>query len=369
MVTETAPPADPPRRFTPRLHRTWQRVREKLIEWALRACGLLSIGVTLAIVLVVLKGTIDFFCFKDAPEGSGQVVERMTAGESWDRVVEFFTETHWTAGFDDARYGIVPLLLGTLVVTAIAALVALPLGLATALYLSEYAPPRVRSIAKPTLELLAGIPTVVYGFFAVTALTPMLGPLFEENLHGYDNVIVTALSNMGILPLFPGRLGDPHNQIAGGLVVGIMILPMVASLSEDALRAVPRSLRDAAFALGANRYETSTRVVLPAALSGVTASFLLALARALGETMAVSLACGITPTYFLNLFTLDAHVDPRAGSATMTSFIVGVAQGEVQHGSTKFNSLFAVAAMLFLVTLGMNIAAQAFIRRYRQVYQ
>src|SRR5262249_13494714 len=195
--------------------------------------------------------------------------------------------------------------------------------------------PRVRGIAKPTLELLAGIPTVVYGFFALTTVTPFLA-------------------------LFIPRLGDPTNQLSGGIVVGIMIIPMVASLSEDALRAVPRPLRDASIALGANKFETSVKVVLPAALSGVTASFLLAISRAIGETMAVSLACGE-----MAKFTLD----PREGIATMTSFIVRIAKGDVPHGSTDFNSLFAVGALLFFITLGMNLLAQRVLRRYRQGFQ
>jgi phosphate transport system permease protein len=225
-------------------------------------------------------------------------------------------------------------------VAVIAAAIALPVGLLTAVYLSEYASPRVRNYAKPTLELLAGIPTVVYGFFAVTVVTPFLA---------------------GFIP----GLGNPYNQLSGGIVVSIMIIPMVASLSEDALRAVPRSLRDGAYALGANKFEVSAKVVIPAALSGITASFLLAISRAVGETMAVSLACGDTslPLRF------PESLDPRVGAATMTSFIVRIAKGDIEHGSTDFNSLFAVAGMLFFITLAMNIVAQRVLRRYRQVYQ
>jgi phosphate transport system permease protein len=327
-------------RFQPKAHRNWQRLSEPLIEFSLLCCGLLSIAVTLAIAAVVLYGSAEFFLFKDAPANQvaagGHRLEPMTAGEVWDRFVYFFTGREWTAGFNDARYGVLPLLAGSFLVTAIAALIALPIGVTTAIYLSEYAKPRVRAIAKPTLELLAGIPTVVYGFFAVTAVTPFLVSYVDP------------------------EIGNPHNQLAGGIVVGIMIIPMVASLSEDALRAVPRSLRDGAIALGANRFDTSLKVVLPAGLSGVTASFLLAISRAIGETMAVSLACGDTARWTL---------DPREGLATMTSFIVRAAKGDVESGTTYFNSLFAVAGLLFFLTLGMNIAAQLFIRRYRQVYQ
>lgn len=304
-----------------------RRLFEALIEKTLLACGLFSIAVTLAIAAVLFHGSFEFFTKHDG--------QWMSAGAIWDRVVYFFTGTEWSAAFSGARYGILPLLTATFMVALIASIIALPIGLLTAIYLSEYAAPRVRAIAKPTLELLAGIPTVVYGFFAVIVVTPFLA--------GYID-----------------GLGNPNNMIAGGIVVGIMIIPMVASLSEDAIRAVPRSLRDGAIALGATKHETSVKVVLPAALSGVTASFLLALSRAIGETMAVTLACGDTARMTL---------DPRDGAATMTSFIVRIAKGDVQHGTTDFNSLFAVATLLFLITLGMNVFAQRILKRYRQVYQ
>src|SRR5581483_6003783 len=336
----TAAPESPQTSPPPRHSRRLQALREKVIELALLCCGLLSVAVTLAIAAVVLYGSAEFFLYKDVPAervARGEPkLEPMTAAEVRHRAAEFVTGTEWTAGFSDPHYGILPLLAGTFLVTVIAAAIALPVGVATAVYLSEYARPGVRAVAKPALELLAGIPTVVYGFFAVTAVTPFL---------------VTYVSP---------TIGNPHNQLAGGIVVGIMIIPMVASLSEDAMRAVPRSLRDGAIALGANRFETSVRVVLPAALSGVTASFLLAISRAVGETMAVSLACGDTARWTF---------DPRVGLATMTSFIVRAAKGDVESGTTYFNSLFAVAGLLFFLTLGMNILAQLFIRRYRQVYQ
>ena len=255
---------------------------------------------------------------------------------------EFFTETRWSPQYaeEQRHYGIMPLVCGTFLITGISGLIGLPAGLMIAIYLSEYAAPRTRSICKPLLEILAGVPTVVYGYFALKFLTPYF-----------------------IMPIFKDFLGlsvNGFNALSGGIVVGIMIIPMVASLSEDALRAVPRSLREGAIALGANKYETSTKVVLPAALSGVFASFMLAISRAIGETMVVTLACGNRPIL---------EWDPRQGAATMTSFIAQVAQGDAPQGTTVFASLFAVALLLFVMTLLMNFAAQALLRRYRQVYQ
>ena len=293
------------------------RISEWLIEWALFASAFLSIGITVAIAWIVFSGTYQFF--------SDPTVS----------VSYFFTGTEWTAGFEDAKYSILPLLTGTIMVAVIAAVLALPMGLISAIYLSEYANKPVRLLLKPTLELLAGIPTVVYGYFAVFAITPMLH-------------------------MFIPGLDPVTNQLSGGIVVAIMILPMVASLSEDAMRMVPGSLREASYALGATKFETSTKVVVPAALSGILASFLLAISRAIGETMAVTLACGGQPKLTL---------DPREGLATMTGFIARIAQGDVQHGTTLFNSLFAVAAVLFVVTLAMNMLAQWILTKYRQVYQ
>ena len=293
------------------------RISEWLIEWALFASAFLSIGITVAIAWIVFSGTYQFF--------SDPTVS----------IKYFFTGTEWTAGFEDAKYSILPLLTGTIMVAVIAAVLALPIGLISAIYLSEYASKPIRLLLKPTLELLAGIPTVVYGYFAVFAITPLL----QMFIPGLDPVT---------------------NQLSGGIVVAIMILPMVASLSEDAMRMVPGSLREASYALGATKFETSTKVVVPAALSGILASFLLAISRAIGETMAVTLACGGQPKLTL---------DPREGLATMTGFIARIAQGDVQHGTTLFNSLFAVAAVLFVVTLAMNMLAQWILTKYRQVYQ
>ncbi|MBX9677200.1 MAG: phosphate ABC transporter permease subunit PstC [Gemmataceae bacterium] len=332
MSTAVASPVVPQPAPPVRMNRSRQKLIEAAIEWVLFGCASLSIIITVAIAALVLTGTYEFFMYQD---------ERPLAwGEVWSRFVQFFTGQHWNAGFANAEYGILPLLFGTLCVALIAAAVALPIGLTTAIYLSEYASPRMRVIAKPTLELLAGIPTVVYGFFAVAFLTPhVLAPVFA---------------------FFGMQIGNPYNQLAGGIVVGIMIIPMVASLSEDAIRAVPRSLRDGAIALGATKFETSLKVTVPAALSGITASFILAISRAIGETMAVSLACGDTARFTLN---------PLEGFATMTSFIVRIAKGDVRVGSTDYNSLFAVAAVLFFMTLCLNIVAQKVLKRYRMVYQ
>jgi len=326
VTTAALEPAQPRTRDRMRKNRRLQRIVEALIERALLACALLSIVITLAIAGVVFYGSFEFFTTDNG--------EWMTAGEILGRVVDFFTAREWTPNFVGARYGILPLLTATLMVTLIAAAIAIPIGVMTAIFLSEYATPRIRGVAKPTLELLAGIPSVVYGFFAITIVTPALATII------------------------PGL--NSFNLLSAGIVVGIMIIPMVASLSEDALRAVPRALRDGAIALGANKFETSVKVVLPAALSGVMASFVLALSRAIGETMAVSLAAGETARLTL---------DPREGAVTMTSFIVRVATGDAPHGTTTFNSLFVVAGTLFVITLFMNIAGRFLLRRYRQVYR
>jgi len=325
-----------------------QRLREKIIESILAGCGLFSIAITIGIAAVLIFGAFEFFTYDEHKDynqvefktADGKIQSRgvygpMKAADIWQRVSYFFTGTEWTGNIEPHKYGILPLLVGTVMVALLAALLAMPIGLTTAIYLSEYAAPRVRAIAKPILELLAGIPTVVYGYFAVTTVTPFLA----EWIPGVDN---------------------NNNMLSGGIVVGIMIIPMVASLSEDALRAVPRSLREGAIALGANKFETSIKVVLPAALSGVIASFILAISRAIGETMAVTLACGSRPVL---------EWDPRQGAATMTSFIAQVTQGDAPQGTTIFASLFAVALLLFAMTLLMNFAAQALLRRYRQVYQ
>jgi len=249
-------------------------------------------------------------------------------------IIEFLTGTKWTPLFEPKNFGILPLLSGTFLITGIASLVAIPIGLGSAIYLSEYAPERVRSIVKPILEILAGIPTIVYGYFALTFVTPFLRTIFPEM--------------------------DVFNGLSAGIVVGIMIIPMVSSLSEDAMRAVPKSIRAAAYALGSTKYEVSTKVVVPAALSGITSSFVLAISRAIGETMIVTIAAGGTPNLTLN---------PLESIQTMTAYIVQIALGDVQQGSIEYKTIFAVGASLFVITLIMNLIAQYITNKYREEYE
>ena len=287
--------------------------KEQAIEYALGACALVSVATTLGIAGVLIWESFGFFA-----EVS---------------LVEFFTNTKWTPQFVDKNFGIWPLLSGTLLITVIAALVALPIGLASAVYIAEYAPDAVRKWLKPGLELLAGVPTVVYGYFALTFVTPLLKTLI------------------------PGL--SVYNALSAGLVVGIMIIPMVASLSEDALRSVPRALADGAYALGATKVEVVTRVMVPGAISGIIASFILAVSRAIGETMIVTLAAGATPRLTL---------DPTDSIQTMTAFIVQVSLGDTPQGTVVYKSIFAVGLLLFLITFAMNLAANAVIRKYQERY-
>jgi len=288
---------------------------ERLIGLALLACAALSIVTTVGIVLILLIEALRFF--REVP--------------LWD----FLTGTEWTALFQDKQFGVLPLVAGTLWITAIAMIVALPIGLMCAIYLSEYASERTRSILKPVLELLAGIPTIVYGYFALTFLTP---DLLKRIIPG--------------IPVL--------NALSAGIAVGILVLPLVASLSEDALRAVPTSLREAAYGLGATKREVAMQVVVPAAFSGVMASFILATSRAVGETMVVAIASGGRP---------NLTWDPREGMQTMTAYIVAVFSGDVVYGSIEYLSLFAVGLLLFLITLAMNFVSQWISARFREEYQ
>lgn len=248
---------------------------------------------------------------------------------------EFFTGTVWAPLIAPRSFGVLPLISGTLLVAAIAILVAMPLGLVIAIYLAEYAGRRTRSLVKPFLEILAGIPTVVFGFFALTFVTPNL-----------------------LQPLIPGT--NVFNAASAGIVVGLMVLPMVATISEDAMTAVPRALREAAHGLGATKLEVSLRVVVPAALSGIIASFILAVSRAVGETMAVAIAAGSTPVL---------TADPTRSVQTMTGYIAQVSLGDTPQSSLEFKTIFAVGMTLFVMTLLLNVASQIFVRRYRNVYQ
>ena len=284
-----------------------------MLWWVFFLCAMLSVFTTVAIVFSLLSQAIGFF---------------REVG-----IWEFLTGTRWTPILKPRSYGVLPLINGTLIVAALAAVVALPVGLATAIYLAEYAHEKVRKVVKPTLEVLAGIPTVVYGYFALTFVTPQLQRVFP------DMIVFNAMS--------------------AGVVMGIMIIPMVSSLSEDAMISVPRSLRQAAYALGATKLETSIKVVVPAALSGIVASFILAISRAIGETMLVTIAAGATPRMTLN---------PLDSIQTMTAYIVQLALGEAPHGSLEYNTIFAVGLLLFCMTLVMNLLGYWVVRKWRQAY-
>ena len=284
-----------------------RRTGERVIVNVLRAAAMLSVAITVGIVVALIRPVVDFF--SEIPLG------------------DFFTT--------EGRYAVLPLIAGTFMVTVIALLVAVPLGLGAAMYLSEYASPRVRKVLKPTVELLAGVPSVVYGFFAVFFVTP------------------TLLKKLLALDV------NFTNALAAGLVLGVMILPTVASLSEDAFSAVPQALRQGSLAMGANRMQTTLRVVVPAALSGVAAAVVLGMSRAVGETMIVALAAGAQK---------NLSWDPREGMQTMTGFIAQTAGGENPVGSTSYNALFAVGLTLFAITLVINVISIWLVRRFRQAY-
>lgn len=297
-----------------RKHRYTQGLVEKSVPVLLFIAAIISVLTTIGIVLTLLFETFTFF-------------EQVN-------FLEFLTSTEWFPFFEaDPKYGIMALVSGTLLVSFIAMIVAIPIGLATAIYLSEYSSDRVRRIVKPILEVLAGIPTIVYGFFALTFVTPLLQKIIPD------------------LNFF--------NALSPGIVTGIMIIPMIASLSEDAMSAVPRSMREGALALGSTKHEVSLRVVLPAALSGVIASFVLGISRAIGETMIVTIAGGSSPHLTFN---------PTDTIQTMTAYIVQVSLGDASYGSTIYYSIYAVGMTLFVFTLIMNLIAQYISRRFREEY-
>ena len=293
-----------------------RNLRERLIVAMLALAATFSIFVTATIIVILTKETLGFFAFPDVTLG------------------EFFGSFEWNPLLgSEKHFGIWPLVSGTLLVMAIAASFALPIGLITAVYLSEYASPRIRSVLKPALEILAGIPTVVYGFFALTVITPMLQKL---------------------TPAF-----GSYNAMSAGLATGIMVLPIVCSMSEDSLRAVPRSLRDGAFALGGTRFDVSVKVVIPAALSGIVAAFLLAISRAVGETMIVALAAG-------GIAQITAN--PAAEVQTMTAYLVQIFLGDAPATGVEYKSSYAVAAMLFVMTFALTMVGQWTLRRFREEY-
>ncbi|MEK9630173.1 MAG: phosphate ABC transporter permease subunit PstC [Nitrospinota bacterium] len=291
-----------------------KRWSEEIIKGILFLCSLLSVLTTFAIVWILVKEAGVFF-------------QEVSA-------FDFLFGTRWAPLLEPRSFGVLPLVCGTLLIVVGTALFALPVGLATAIYLSEYAPSKLRSILKPLLEVLAGIPTVVYGYFALTFVTPMMRLVSDE------------------VQIF--------NAASASIVVGIMILPMVASLCDDTLRAVPDSLRQGAYAVGATPLEVNIGVVVPSALSGIMASFVLALSRAIGETMAVTLAAGATP---------KMTADPFVAIQTMTAYIVQVSLGDAPAGEIGYQTIFAVSALLFVITLCMNIFSSKLLRRFREVYE
>lgn len=303
------------------------RPNEMVIQGLLVFCGVVSIFTTVGIVVVLFEEALRFFA---SPEVD---------------LVEFFTATAWQPVI--GRFGIFPLVNATLLSSLIAMIVALPIGLAIAIYLSEYASPRARGILKPILEVLAGIPTVVYGYFALNFMTPILRGIF-----GRDVV-------------------DIFNLASAGIVIGILILPLVASMSEDALSAVPRALREASYGIGATRLETALKVVVPAALSGLGAAFIVAISRAVGETMVVAIAAGAGPRNFdswADALRGLAAFNPFKSGETMTGHIVRISGGDLSYDSIDYNSIFSIALMLFIITLILNIISQQIVRRFRERY-
>ena len=287
---------------------------EKLIQAAILACGMLSVFTTVGIIGVLLFETIGFF--KEVS------------------IIEFLTGKEWTPLFVKKHFGVLPLVAGTALTSAIAILVAGPLGILTAIFLSEYAPARLRQILKPTLEILAGVPTIVYGYFALLFVTPLLKKIIPD-LGGF-------------------------NALSPGIVMGIMIIPLVSSLSEDAMYAVPRGLRDAAYALGSSRLQTAWQVVVPAAFSGITASFVISISRAIGETMLVAIAAGQMPNLTFN---------PLVPIETMTTYIVQISLGDTPTGTLGFRTIFAVGMLLFLSTFALNVIGDFMRQRFRERYE
>ena len=291
----------------------YRKIRDRIIETFLLAAGLVAVFTTLAIVAILLIESAAFF-------------EHVS-------LKEFLTDTMWTPLFADARYGILPLVAGTLTTTIVALLVAVPVGTIIAIYLSEFAPHRVRETVKPVLELLGAVPTVVYGYFALMAVTPLLQKLMPE------------------LPGF--------NMLSAGLVIGLMIVPYVSSVSEDAMRAVPRYMREGSYAMGATRLQTALRVVVPGAFSGLAAAFILGISRAVGETMVVAIAAGMQPNFTF---------DPTEQAATITAYIVQVSLGDTPAGTLAYRTIFAVGMLLFAGTFLLNLASAWLRHRYREEY-
>lgn len=299
-----------PSRFAYQVRR---HLPERIIHGILFLAAFFAVAVTIAIVVILVYESLSFF-------------EHVS-------IFDFLTDTQWTPLFSIKHFGVLPLVTGTLVVAAVALAIAIPLGTITAIYLSEFAPHRVRETVKPFLELLEGVPTVVYGYFALLFVTPLL---------------------QTFIPGLPG-----FNMLGAGIVMGIMIIPYVSSVSEDAMRAVPMHIREGSYAMGATRFQTAIRVVTPAATSGIVAAYILGISRAVGETMVVAVAAGTQPNLTLN---------PMEGAATITAYIVQVSLGDLPHGSLEYQSIFAVGMVLLLMTLLFNVIGHLLRRRFREVY-
>jgi len=323
--------------------RGFRSVRESAYKYALAGCAVLSVLTTVSIIGVLVLDAAEFFA--EVP------------------VLGFLTGTTFSPNLEPVSFGVLPLVLGTILITIGAGALALPTGVLTAIYLSEYASDRTRSILKPMLEVLAGVPTVVYGYFAIVYVTPALNTVIT----GFNGLLGTEFGTLGLF-----------NGLSASIVVGIMIIPMVSSISEDAMSSVPDSLRQAGYGLGATKFNVSLTIVVPAAVSGIASSFILAISRAIGETMAVVLAAGsqppdippvqqafgipyVAPMDVLGLFT--------ESSATMTVAMVNIAQGDISGGSTAYQSLFAIGLTLFVITLAMNVVSDLVASRYREVYE
>jgi phosphate transport system permease protein len=294
-------------------HKATRHLKEWFIELLLMGCGLVAVFTTAAITFILVYESIGFFSFVSV----------------WD----FISGTVWTPLFENPQYGILPLMSGTLTITAIALLVAVPMGTVIAIYLSEFAPHTAREIIKPALELIQAVPTIVFGYFALLFVTPMLQTVFPD------------------LPGF--------NMLVPGIVIGVATVPTIASLSEDAMRAVPMAMREGAYAMGSNKMQVSLRVVMPAAVSGVVAAYVLAAARAIGETMIVAIAAGQNANFTFN---------PMEAAATLTAYIAQVSMGDLEHGSVGYRSIFAAGLVLLLMTLVLNLAGHFLRRRYRRAY-
>ncbi|HZV63246.1 MAG TPA: phosphate ABC transporter permease subunit PstC [Methylophilaceae bacterium] len=301
-------------KISPRLAKNVRRnFFERVIEFILMLAALSAVFTTLSIIVILLYESLSFFKHVS--------------------IIDFLTDTQWTPLFEDAHYGILPLVSGTLTTSGIALLVAVPIGTIGAIYLSEFASHRVRETVKPILELLVGVPTVVFGYFALLFVTPLLQKL---------------------IPGLPG-----FNMLGPGIVIGIMIIPYISSVAEDAMRAVPMSMREGSYAMGATRFQTAIRVVTPAAISGIIAAYILGISRAVGETMVVAIAAGQQPNFTF---------DPMEGAATITAYIVQVAMGDLPHGSIGYQSIFAAGLVLMLMTLAFNILGHISRKKFRETY-